>query len=109
MNEKIKNSRRKKTIESGARILRVLKMLKGHTLTGLSNTELAKALGDSPCNVNRALNTLIAEGLAVKLDNGRFAHSVGMLQIAQAHADHVTKLQGRILELNQRIAAGASY
>lgn len=95
------------TSSSGLRILKVLKALKGHTITGVSNTDLANALGDSPSNINRALNTLIEEGLAIKLENGRFAHSVQMLQIAQAHAEHVAKLQSRIQEINQRIVAGA--
>lgn len=58
---------------SGSRILRVLKALRGHALNGVSNGELASDLGESPANINRALNTLIEEGLALKLDNGRFA------------------------------------
>ncbi|MGO3029513.1 helix-turn-helix domain-containing protein [Pseudomonas sp. G.S.17] len=96
------------TISASARVLRVLKALKGHTVTGLSNTELAKLTGDSPSNITRAMQTLIEEGLAMKLDNGRFAHSVGMLQIAQAHAEHMVRLQGRMQEINQRIAAGST-
>lgn len=44
---------------SGTRILRVLKALRGHALNGVSNGELASALGESPANINRALNTLI--------------------------------------------------
>lgn len=95
------------TISASARVLRVLKALKGHTVTGLSNTELAQLAGDSPSNITRAMQTLIEEGLAVKLDNGRFAHSVGMLQIAQAHAEHMARLNGRMQEINQRIAAGS--
>ncbi|MCQ8865166.1 helix-turn-helix domain-containing protein, partial [Escherichia coli] len=58
---------------SGTRILRVLKALRGHSLNGVSNGELASALDESPANINRALNTLIEEGLALKLENGRFA------------------------------------
>jgi DNA-binding IclR family transcriptional regulator len=95
------------TFSSAARVLRVLKALKGHTVTGLSNTELAHLANDSPSNITRAVQALIEEGLAVKLDNGRFAHSVAMLQIAQAHAEHVARLTGRIQEVNQRIAAGS--
>lgn len=49
---------------SGSRILRVLKALRGHALNGISNGELAAALHESPANINRALNTLIEEGLA---------------------------------------------
>lgn len=96
-----------RTVSAAARVLRVLKALRGYTITGLSNTELAQLTGDSPSNITRAMQTLIEEGLAVKLDNGRFAHSVGVLQIAQAHAEHMARLQGRMQEINQRIAAGS--
>lgn len=95
-----------RTVSAAARVLRVLKALKGHTVTGLSNTELAHLTQDSPSNITRAMQTLIEEGLAVKLDNGRFAHSVGVLQIAQAHAEHMARLTNRMQEINQRIAAG---
>ena len=94
-------------VSAAARVLRVLKALKGHTVTGLSNTELAFLTQDSPSNITRAMQTLIEEGLALKLDNGRFAHSVGVLQIAQAHAEHMARLTGRMQEINQRIAAGS--
>lgn len=96
-----------RTVSAAARVLRVLKALKGHTVTGLSNTELAHLTQDSPSNITRAMQTLIEEGLAVKLENGRFAHSVGVLQIAQAHAEHMARLTNRMQEINQRIAAGA--
>ncbi|MDU9392122.1 helix-turn-helix domain-containing protein [Pseudomonas sp. zfem002] len=96
-----------RTVSAAARVLRVLKALKGHTVTGLSNTELAQLAGESPSNITRAMQTLIEEGLAVKLDNGRFAHSVGVLQIAQAHAEHMARLQSRMQEINQRITAGS--
>ena len=84
------------TSSSGTRVLEVLKALKGHTITGLSNQELAKALGHSPSAITRSLAELIEAGLAIKLDNGRFAHSVAMLQIAQAHAEHCARIQNRI-------------
>lgn len=95
------------TLSAAGRVLRVLKALKGHTVTGLSNNELAQLTQDSPSNITRAVQTLIEEGLAVKLDNGRFAHSVAMLQIAQAHAEHMARLTQRMQEINQRIAAGS--
>jgi DNA-binding IclR family transcriptional regulator len=94
-------------VSAAARVLRVLMALKGHTITGLSNAELAQLTQDSPSNITRAMQTLIEEGLAVKLDNGRFAHSVAVLQIAQAHAEHMARLTGRMQEINQRIAAGS--
>jgi len=48
------------TINSAQRVLRVWKALRGHTLTGLSNQELAQATGESAANVSRALATLMA-------------------------------------------------
>ncbi|APV88260.1 helix-turn-helix domain-containing protein [Salmonella enterica] len=92
---------------SGTRILRVLKALKGYSLVGLTNGELATALHESPANINRALTTLIEEGLAQKLESGRFAMSMQMLQIAHAHATEVTRAQDRLNEMNQRLLAGS--
>lgn len=91
---------------SGIRALKVLNALKGYTLTGLSNDNIAKMINESPVNVTRALQTLIEEGFVIKLDDGLFAHSIQMIQIAQAHAIHITKMQGQITEINQRITAG---
>lgn len=96
-----------RTSDSGARVLRVMKALKGHTLHGLSNGELAKALGESPANINRCLNTLISEGLAVRLETGRFAPGMALMQIAQATANELDNATARIRETNQRIAAGS--
>ncbi|WP_140921059.1 helix-turn-helix domain-containing protein [Limnobaculum xujianqingii] len=98
----------KTTSTSGSRVLRVLKAIKGYTLTGISNSAIAEAIDDSPSNVSRAMSVLIEEGLVIKLDNGLFAHSTEMLRIAQAHAEHVANLQNRIQETNQRIMSGIS-
>ncbi|MFP1724053.1 helix-turn-helix domain-containing protein [Lonsdalea quercina] len=92
---------------AGVRILRVLKALRGHTLGGVANGELAAALDESPANIHRALHTLIEEGLAQRLDNGRFALSMQTLQIAQAHANEIALAQDRINEMNQRLLAGS--
>lgn len=94
---------------SGSRILRVLKALRGHALNGISNGELASALNESPANINRALNTLIEEGLALKLDNGRFAPGIQLIQIAMAHSNEMGRAQDRINEINQRVISGSRY
>lgn len=96
-----------RTTESGGRLLRVLSAMKGHTLNGLTNGDIAKAVGSTPSTTNRDLNTLIEEGFAIKLDSGRYALSVKLLQIAQAHANEISRAQGRIDELSQRVHAGA--
>ena len=95
------------TSSAGTRILRVLKALRGHALNGISNGELAAALHESPANINRALNTLIEEGLALKLENGRFAPGIQLLQIAMAHSNEMARARDRINEINQRVISGS--
>ncbi|MGV7960442.1 helix-turn-helix domain-containing protein [Photorhabdus tasmaniensis] len=92
---------------SGTRILRVLKALRGHSLSGLSNGELAELLGESSANINRALNTLIEEGLAQKLGSGRYVPGMQLLQIAQSFSNEMANTQARITEMNQRVLAGS--
>lgn len=96
-----------RTNDTALRVLRVLKALKGHSLDGLSNGELAKALEESPANITRYLSTLVDSGLATKLDTGRYAPGIALLQIAQAHANEMANAQNRINEINQRVLAGA--
>jgi len=93
---------------SGAKCLKVLFALSGHSLTGLSNTELSKALDESPATINRCLNTLVAEGAAVKLDTGRYAPSIRVLQLAVRHQREIGRAQQRMDEINQRVTAGAN-
>lgn len=92
---------------SGRKVLRVFKALKGHTLRGLSNKELSEAMNLTPSGVTHCIDTLISEGLAQRLDNGRFALSIGALQIAQAHANEMQLASAHIQEINARVAAGA--
>ena len=87
--------------------LRVFKALRGHTLNGLSNQQLAQATGLSPSGITRVMAALIEEGLAERGDDGRFRHSIATLQISQAHALEMAKAQDRINEINRRVSAGA--
>jgi DNA-binding IclR family transcriptional regulator len=96
-----------KTGTSARRVLRVLRALKGHSLNGLANGEIAQALGESPVNVSRALAVLESEGLVTKLSTGRWAHSITMLQLAQAHANEMDRAQAQITEINARVRAGS--
>ena len=95
-------------INSGAlKVLKVMQAMKGHSLTGVSNTDLAKNLGMSAPTVNRCVNTLIEAGMATQLETGRYALSVQALSIAQAHANEMAKASDRISELTQRVMAGS--
>ncbi|ECB4072737.1 IclR family transcriptional regulator [Salmonella enterica subsp. enterica serovar Napoli] len=87
--------------------LRILKALKGKSLHGLSNRELAKALGETDVNITRAMEALIAEGMAQRLESGRYAPGMQLLYIAQAFSNEMAAGQARIAELNQRVLAGS--
>ncbi|HPQ96253.1 MAG: helix-turn-helix domain-containing protein [Thiothrix sp.] len=97
------------TYRAGHKVLRVLAALRGHTLDGLSNKQLSDALNESPSTITHCLNTLEREGFVQKLETGRYAHSIALLQIAQAHANHVQRSQARINEINSRVLAGAHW
>ena len=92
---------------SAQRVLRILFLLKGHSLHGLSNGEIADGLDESPANVSRALSTLTDEGFAVRLDSGRYAPSIKVAQLGVAHLNELDAAQQRINELRQRTMAGA--
>lgn len=94
-------------ITSARKVLRVFKALKGHTLNGVSNAALAKGLGMSASLVSRAVDTLIAEGLAQRLDNGNYALSAAAIGIAVAHAEEMASASARINEISQRVQAAA--
>ena len=90
-----------------SRTLRILSALKGKSLHGVSNQELAKTCQLPASTVTRILSTMIDEGYVMQLDTGRYAMSVRMLAIAQAHADEMSRTIEKINELNQRVHAGA--
>lgn len=96
-----------KIVPAAAKVLNVLKALKGHSLDGISNDAISKQLNLPPSAVTRAVETLIATGWAMRLDNGRFAPHVSALQFAKAHFDEMERAEFRISELRQRVSAGA--
>ncbi|PTQ91249.1 helix-turn-helix domain-containing protein [Agitococcus lubricus] len=92
---------------SAQRALSVLKALRGHSLSGLSNGQLATHLNETPTNITRALQDLAAADLVQKLDNGNFAHTPLMEQIALAHLNSLNQAEQRIKELQRRAAVHA--
>lgn len=90
----------------GQRVLRVFKALEAHPLIGLSNKEIADGLGLTATQVSRDLDDLIAEGLAVKLDNGNFAYSIKTLQIAERFRKQQERLAERLKEIEYRTGTG---
>lgn len=90
------------TVKSAEKVLKVLKALRGHSLKGLSNHDLAKQLDESPAQIYRALQTLIAEGLAKQEEDGTYTLSAALIQMAKAHATEVDRAKARIAEFEQR-------
>ncbi|QLB15866.1 IclR family transcriptional regulator [Mannheimia granulomatis] len=88
------------------RALNIINVLKGHSINGLSNGEIAERLNDSPVNITRALAILVDEGFAQKLPTGRFTLSVRVLQVAEAYRQEWEKMQLRMTEIDQRVRAG---
>ena len=87
----------------GSRVLKVFKALEAHPIIGLSNKEIADGLGLTPTQVSRDLDDLIAEGLAVRLDNGNFAYSIKTLQIAERFRQQQERLLHKIQEVGRRV------
>lgn len=86
----------------GTRLLKVFKALEAHPIIGISNKEISDALGLSPTQVSRDLDDLIAEGLAVRLDNGNFAYGMKTLQISERFRRQQEDLERRLAEVLQR-------
>ena len=91
------------TSKKGSRVLKVFKALEAHPIIGLSNKELADGLGLTPTQVSRDLDDLIAEGLAVRLDNGNFAYSIKTLQIAERFGQQHERLVAKLEETTERV------
>lgn len=89
--------------KKATRVLKVFKALEAHPIIGISNKEIADGLGISPVHVSRDLEDLIAEGLAVKLDNGNFAYSVKTLQIAERFRQQQARLTAKLEETAERV------
>jgi len=94
-------------MSSGQRVLRVQFCLQGHALHGLSNSEIAQALNETPVNISRALAVLVEEGAATKLDNGRYGLGIRLAQLGVSHLNELEMAERRIKELKQRTMAGA--
>ena len=91
MNEKLNGTRR---------ALRIIKALKGKSTSGVSNKALAEALDESPVNIA----ILVDEGFVTRLDNGLYALSIQLTQIAMSHLSEIDKAQSRLDQLKQRSA-----
>ncbi|WP_336142423.1 helix-turn-helix domain-containing protein [Acinetobacter sp. 102] len=90
------------TVKSASKVLKVLKALRGHSLQGVSNQELARQLDESPAQIHRQLQTLVAEGLAKQEEDGSYTLGTAVVQIAKAHDTEIERAKARIAEIEQR-------
>ena len=90
------------TVKSAEKVLKVLKALRGYSLQGVSNRELAIKLDESPSQITRALQTLVSEGLAKKNENDLYTLGTAVVQIAKAHESEMERAKARIAEIEQR-------
>lgn len=87
---------------AAARCLRILAVLPGYALTGISNKALAVHLKTSPVNVSRALETLKQEEFAEKLENGLWGPTIKLLALCMAYSLHHEQQKVRREEVQQR-------
>lgn len=90
------------------RAMRILQLLKGHSLAGLALTQIAKELDALPSTAHRTLEAMAREEMVVQFDSKRWALSVRMLGIAAAHESEMQRALTRTNELAQRVRAEAA-
>lgn len=86
---------------------RIMDLLARRFDDGMSNSELAEALGESRPTVSRDLDVLRDEGLARKLENGRFGLTAKPMQLFLACLEAHERRERRWQESLRNITAGA--
>lgn len=93
------------TIQAATKVLKVLKALRGHSLTGISLKDISSQLGESPSQTYRALQTLVDEGFATQLDDGSYVLGNALVAISHCHVEEIERMNSRISEHMQRVFA----
>lgn len=94
------------TIKAAEIPLQILKALRGHSLSGVTNQELAQQIDTSPATITRSLKTLEKHGFVQKLDDGSYALGNILVVISHCHAQEIDRAQSRVSEHIQRVFAG---
>lgn len=83
---------------------KVLLLLAGNEFGGLAPSEIAKAIGATPANITSDLRVLQKAGLAEPLphDTRKWRLGPKIVQIANAFKDHLSEVQRRAEEIEQR-------
>ena len=95
--------------EPQQRVLRLLDVLAGHEITGLTNGEVARDLGCSPSVAVRDLANLQLAGKAEKVpETDRWRLAPQIVQLAVKHMVAMDRARDRIAETASRYSRGTS-
>lgn len=89
------------TIKSAEKVLIILKAMRGHTLTGISLSQLVEKLGEKPSQVYRGLQTLMKQGFVQQDQHDLYYLSTAFVAIAKAHDKELEIVQARIDEVKR--------
>lgn len=84
------------------RALRILALLAGNEVKGVSPSQLARALGEKPPVITRDMWNLVNVGFAERLDNDTFRLGPKLLQIATSFQRGLIDIRREADELEQR-------
>lgn len=88
---------------SQARVLRLITILAGHELHGVTPTDLAKALDVSGGTITRDMHNLHTAGLAEQIqETGRWRLGPKVVQIAIAHMTAMDRATNQLNEIKNR-------
>lgn len=90
------------------RILRLINVLAGHEITGISPADISAETKVLPSTVTRDLDNLRSAGFAEQVpETGRWRLSPQMVQIALRHMTALDRAQSRLDEVRNRFSRGA--
>lgn len=95
--------------EPQQRVLRLITVLAGHEITGLSNGDVARDLGCSPSVAVRDLANLQLAGLAEKVpETDRWRLAPQLVQLAMQHMVALHRAHEKLAELTARYGRGTN-
>ena len=87
---------------------RIYDLLSARYFDGMSNKELAEAVGTSATNITRDMQTLESIGMAQKMENGHWGLTSRALVPSQRFAQQYETISHRMAEAHRSIMAGAA-
>ena len=92
-------------LKSAPKVLDVLNVLMGHFAHGLTLTDLARATHNTLPSTSRYVDALEATGFAERIpETGRIRPSIRFAQLAVGILNDVERAQGRLSEIQSRLA-----